>query len=322
VNALQYDAEGNLRHLLTLEGMPRARIESLLDRAEALLPHAHGGTGLRSALAGLALCTLFFETSTRTRCSFQLAAQRLGMDVLNFDAGTASLKKGESELDTLNTLAAMGVRAFVVRHARDGAVAELAAGALPGTVLVNGGDGRSNHPTQGLLDMLALRRRLGRDFSVLRVGIVGDVRHSRVARSDIHALTALGCREVRLCGPASLLPGEGEFPGIGTSEDLDATLEGLDAVIMLRLQRERMEQGLVPSLEDYFRRYGLSRERLARLPGHACVLHPGPINRGVEIESTVADGPQSLILEQVACGLPVRMAVLQTLLATSRGPAG
>ncbi len=316
MNDPQFDAQGKLRHLLSLKNFPRASLERLLDRAEALGTHSHGGIELRSALAGRALCTLFFEPSTRTRSSFQLAAQRLGMDVLNFDASVSSGKKGETDLDTLRTLEAMGVDVFAVRHAQDGAVAELAAQIRPGTVLINAGDGRSNHPTQGLLDMLTLRRHLGPDLTGLKIAIVGDVKHSRVARSDLHALCALGCRNIRVCGPARLLPDRAEFPTARFSVDLDETLEGLDAVIMLRLQRERMEQGLVPSLQDYFRDFGLSSKRLSRLSRNALVMHPGPINRGVEIEDAVVDGPQSVVLEQVANGLPVRMAVMLELLGS------
>lgn len=311
---LQLREDGRLRHLLTLDGLPGEVISRLLDRAQALLPHAHGGTGMRHALAGRALCTLFFEASTRTRSSFQLAAQRLGMDVLNFDAGTSSTKKGETALDTLRTIEAMGVQAFVVRHAEDGAVAALAAGAGEGTVLVNGGDGRNAHPTQGLLDMLTLRQHKGTDFSRLKVAIVGDVKHSRVARSDLHALRALGCGEIRVCGPATLLPDAALLQGCAVTHDLDAALDGVDAAMMLRLQRERMDDGLVPSLEGYFREYGLTAERLRRARPDAIVMHPGPMNRGVEIDGAVADGPQSVILRQVANGVAVRMAVMQELL--------
>lgn len=316
MNDPQFDAQGRLRHLLSLKDFPRAGLQRLLERADALLAQSRGGIELRGALAGRALCNLFFEPSTRTRSSFQLAAQRLGMDVLNFDASVSSGKKGETDLDTLRTLEAMGINVFAVRHVHDGAVAELAAAVRPGTVLINAGDGRSNHPTQGLLDMLTLRRHLGADFSGLKVAIVGDVKHSRVARSDLHALTALGCRDIRVCGPAQLLPETVEFPAARFSVDLDETLEGLDAVIMLRLQRERMEQGLVPSLPDYFRDFGLSSERLSRMSRHALVMHPGPMNRGIEIEDAVADGLQSVVLEQVANGLPVRMAVMLELLGS------
>ena len=310
----QIDGSGKLRHLLTLDGLPRATLEGLLDRAQQLTVDAYGGTAQRHALAGKAVCTLFFEPSTRTRSSFSLAAQRLGSDLLNFDASTASTTKGEADLDTLKTLEAMGVQAFVVRHKRDGAVADLAAAAAPGTVLLNAGDGRSNHPTQGLLDMLTLRQAKGGDFSTLKVVIVGDVKHSRVARSDLHALRALGCGEIRVCGPASLLPDDGTLDDCTVGDDFDAMLEGVDAAMMLRLQRERMAEGLVASLDDYHRDYGLNAERLRRAAPDAIVMHPGPINRGIEITDEVADGPQSRVLRQVANGVAVRMAVLEALL--------
>ena len=313
MSVVQVDAAGRLRHLLTLEGLPRGTLESLLDRAPRGQDEAAGGTLLRGVLAGRAVCTLFFEPSTRTRSSFQLAAQRLGADVLNFDASTSSTSKGETALDTLRTLEAMGVHGFVVRHREDGAVAALAEAAASGTALVNAGDGRSAHPTQGLLDMLTLRQAKGDDFSKLRVLIVGDVRHSRVARSDLHALRTLGAGEIRVCGPATLLPDDETLQGCVVGDDLDAALDGVDAVMMLRLQRERMVDGLVASLEDYHRDFGLTAERLRRAPG-AVVLHPGPMNRGVEIDDAVADGPQSLVLRQVANGVAVRMAVLEALL--------
>ena len=311
---LQTDADGRLRHLLSLEGLPRPELERLLERAQRLTADAHGGTAQRGVLAGKAVCTLFFEPSTRTRSSFSLAAQRLGADLLNFDASTASTTKGEADLDTLKTLEAMGVHAFVVRHKRDGAVAELAAAAAPGTVLLNAGDGRSNHPTQGLLDMLTLRQAKGADFSRLKVAIVGDVKHSRVARSDLHALRTLGCGEIRVCGPASLLPDDDTLRGCTVTDDLDAALDGVDAAMMLRLQRERMAEGLVASIGDYHRDYGLTDSRLARAAPDAIVMHPGPMNRGVEITDAVADGPQSRVLRQVANGVAVRMAVLEVLL--------
>jgi len=310
----QLDPAGRLRHLLTLEGLPRAVLQRLLDRAQALLPEAHGGTALRGTLAGRAVCTLFFEPSTRTRSSFQLAAARLGADTLNFDASTSSASKGETDVDTLRNLEAMGVHGFVVRHRVDGAVAALAAAARPGTALVNAGDGRSAHPTQGLLDMLSLRQARGDDFSRLKVLVVGDVLHSRVARSDLHALRTLGAGEIRVCGPASLLPDAATLAGCTVTGDFDAALEGVDAVMMLRLQRERMEQGLVSSLEDYHRDYGLTEARLRRAAPEAVVLHPGPMNRGVEIDDAVADGPRSLVLRQVGNGVAVRMAVLEALL--------
>lgn len=311
----QLHPDGRLRHLLSLDGLDAATLTGLLDAAEALRPQALAGLSQRDALAGRTVCTLFFEPSTRTRSSFQLAAKRLGADTLNFNVATSSSSKGETAMDTMRNLEAMGVDCFVVRHAENGAVAALAAGARPHTRFINAGDGRSNHPTQGLLDMLTLRQRKGADFSRLKVLIAGDVKHSRVARSDLHALRALGAGEIRVCGPASLLPDDDTLRGCLATQDFDAALDGVDAVMMLRLQRERMEEGLVPSLEQYFRDYGLTPERLRRAKPDAIVMHPGPMNRGVEISDAVADGPQSVILDQVSNGVAVRMAVMRALLA-------
>ena len=312
---LQLDPDGRLRHLLTLEGLPRAALCRLLDRAGQIRDAALGRAQKRNSLLGTTVCTLFFEPSTRTRSSFQIAAQRLGADVINFDASTSSSRKGETALDTLKNLEAMGVRGFIVRHPEDGAAETLARQAGEGTTLINAGDGRSAHPTQGLLDALTLRQAKGADFSKLKVLIVGDVKHSRVARSDLHALRTLGTGEIRVCGPAALLPTDGTLAGCTTGADFDALLEGVDAVMMLRLQRERMEEGLVASLDDYHASYGLTAARLARAAPDAVVLHPGPINRGVEITDEVADGPQSLVLRQVSNGVAIRMAVLESLLA-------
>ena len=302
-----------MKHLLTLDNLPRADFEAILDRAQAFAD----GAEARDALAGIAVCTLFFEPSTRTRLSFQLAAQRLGAHVLNFDASTSSTTKGETDLDTFRTIEAMGVRGFVIRHKVDGAVEALANAARPGVALLNAGDGRSAHPTQGLLDMLTLRQAKGRDFSKLKVLIVGDVTHSRVARSDLHALRALGAGEVRVCGPASLLPDDGTLQGCVVTQDIDAALDDVDAVMMLRIQRERMEDGLIASLDEYHRDFGLTASRLRLAAPDAVVMHPGPMNRGVEITDEVADGPQSMILRQVSNGVAVRMAALETLLARS-----
>ncbi len=311
----QLRPDGRLRHLLSLEGLPAATLHGLLEAAETLRPQALGGGQLRNRLTGRTVCTLFFEPSTRTRSSFQLAAKRLGADSLNFNVQASSTTKGETALDTMKTLEAMGVDCFIVRHADNGAVAALAAGARPGTAFINAGDGRSAHPTQGLLDMLTLRQRLGPDFSRMKVLIVGDIRHSRVARSDLHALRTLGAGEIRLCAPTPLLPEAALRAGCTVVDDLDQALSGVDAVMMLRLQRERMEQGLVPSLEQYFAEYGLTAARLRLAKPDAIVLHPGPMNRGVEIADDVADGPQSVILDQVSNGVAVRMAVLEAVLA-------
>ena len=231
----QLDSDGRLRHLLTLEGLPRDTLCRLIDRAGQIRDAALGRTPRRQALAGTAVCTLFFEPSTRTRSSFHIAAQRLGADVLNFDASTSSTRKGETARDTLRNLEAMGVRGFIVRHAEDGAVAALAAEAGEGTALINAGDGRSAHPTQGLLDMMTIRQAKGADFSRLKILMVGDVKHSRVARSDLHALRTLGAGVIRVCGPQSLLPDDGTLSGCEIGQDFDAMLDGVDVVMMLRL---------------------------------------------------------------------------------------
>jgi aspartate carbamoyltransferase catalytic subunit len=303
------DRSARLQHLLRLDTLSLPQLDALLKRAQ----HFAEAEAVPS-LSGIAVCTLFFEPSTRTRLSFQLAAQRLGAHVLSFDASTSSVTKGEADLDTFRTIQAMGVRGFIIRHKAEGAVAALAEAAEPGVALLNAGDGRSHHPTQGLLDMLTLRQAKGEDFSRLKVLIVGDVKHSRVARSDLHALRMLGCGEIRVCGPAALLPDDDTLHGCVVSHDFDAALEGVDAAMMLRLQRERMVEGLVESLEDYHHHYGLTAARLRRAAPDAIVMHPGPMNRGVEIADDVADGSQSWVLRQVNNGVAVRMAVLETLL--------
>jgi aspartate carbamoyltransferase catalytic subunit len=306
-----------LRHLLTLEHLPRDTLEALLDRADALRPAAlHGPFELRP-LTGRTFVNLFFEPSTRTRCSFELAASRLGATVINFDMANSSARKGESLTDTLHTLEAMGATLFAVRHSVDGAVGTLAEVCSVGTALVNAGDGRQAHPTQGLLDMLSIRQQKGRDFAQLRVALVGDVRHSRVARSDLHALRTLGTGEIRVGAPAALLPDPDLLQGCRVCTSLDEAIADADVVMTLRLQRERMDEGLVSSLEAYFREWGVSQERLALAQPDAIVMHPGPMNRGVEIADAVADGPQSVIRAQVSNGVAVRMAVLEMLAANA-----
>ncbi|HKE46838.1 MAG TPA: aspartate carbamoyltransferase catalytic subunit [Rhodanobacteraceae bacterium] len=308
---LQIDAAGRLRHLLTLNGLGRARIVALLDRAAALRK-AHRDGALPELLAGRTIMNLFFEASTRTRTSFELAARRLGAAVVNFDIASSSTSKGETLEDTEATLEAMDADAFIVRHKDNGTPARLAAHAKR-AVVVNAGDGNHAHPTQGLLDLLTIRDRKN-DVKGLNVTICGDVRHSRVARSDIDGLVALGAGEIRLCGPAALLPEPAEFPGCRVVEDFDAALADCDVVVMLRLQKERMQSALGLGESDYFAAYGLTPARLRRAKSDAIVMHPGPMNRGIEIADDVADGPQSVILEQVANGIFVRMAVLAELL--------
>ncbi|MBS0569431.1 MAG: aspartate carbamoyltransferase catalytic subunit [Proteobacteria bacterium] len=310
----QLDASGRLRHLLTLEGLLRERILALLDRAEDLRAQSRGGTRRLDLLAGCTIVNLFFEPSTRTRTSFDLAAQRLGAQVINFDIARSSTVKGETLLDTVHTLEAMHADAFVVRHKESGTPEYIARHLRSGAAVLNAGDGSHAHPTQGLLDVLTLRQHRA-DFENLRVVICGDIRHSRVARSDVHALGALGMRDIRLCAPPELAPAPGDFPQCGIFHDFDAAIAGADVAIMLRLQKERMQAAAIPSEAEYFQRYGLSAQRLRHAAPDCLVMHPGPINRGVEIASDVADGPQSLILEQVANGVFVRMAALAELLA-------
>jgi len=307
-------ADGRLRHLITLDGLGRMRIEGLLDRAASLREEFRAGATSLPLLAGRTVVNLFFEASTRTRTSFELAARRLGATVVNFDIASSSTSKGETLEDTLATIEAMGTDAFVVRHKENGTPARLAAHARRAAIL-NAGDGNRAHPTQGLLDLLTIRDHKKR-VEGLRVAICGDIRHSRVARSDVHGLRALGAAEIRLCGPDALLPDAAEVPGCILSGDLDAALDGVDVVVMLRIQKERIEH--LPGLDEhaYFARYGLDRARLARAKRDAIVMHPGPMNRGIEIAADVADGAQSVILEQVANGIYARMAVLAELLAT------
>jgi aspartate carbamoyltransferase catalytic subunit len=307
----QLDAQGRLRHLLTLKGLGRERIVALLDRAETLRKSYRQGR-LPALLTGRTVMNLFFEPSTRTRTSFELAARRLGADVVNFDIAGSSTSKGESLEDTLATLEAMNADAFVVRHKDNGTPARFATHARR-AIVVNAGDGNHAHPTQGLLDLLTIRDRKG-DTNGLNVTICGDVRHSRVARSDIDGLSALGTGEIRVCGPAALLPDAAEFPDCRIVANFDEALADSDVVIMLRLQKERMQSALGLGEAEYFAAYGLTPERLRRAKPDAIVMHPGPMNRGIEIADEVADGPRSVILEQVANGIFVRMAVLAELL--------
>lgn len=301
-----------MRHLLTLEQLDCTAITQLLDRAEQF--RADGAA--RDLLAGRTILTLFFEPSTRTRTSFVLAAKRLGADTLNFDLSHSSTNKGESLLDTLHTLEAMRLDALVVRHNENGMPRYLAENANSGVAVINAGDGTHAHPTQGLLDALTIRQRRD-DFENLRVAICGDIRHSRVARSDARALTTLGVRDIRLCAPEAMLPDSlDDFPHCSTSQKFDQAIDSADVVIMLRIQKERMLDAQFPDPADYHADYGLDARRMKRAAPDCQVLHPGPINRGIEIAANVADGPQSRILDQVANGVAVRMAVLAKLIAT------
>lgn len=302
------------RHLLAIEGLDPLEVAHLLDLAESYVLLNRSGQTARDLLRGKTLINLFFEDSTRTRTSFELAGKRLGADVINMSVATSSVNKGETLLDTAATLNAMQCDLLAVRHAQSGAPSLLAQ--KVDAAVINAGDGTHEHPTQALLDALTIRRRKGR-IEGLNVAICGDIAHSRVARSNIHLLVAMGAR-VRLIGPPNLLPAGIEDLGATVFHDMKAGLAGADIVMMLRLQRERMAGGEVPSAREYFRFYGLDSEKLACARPDALVMHPGPMNRGVEIESRVADDPErSLIGEQVEMGVAVRMAVLDTL---ARGP--
>jgi aspartate carbamoyltransferase catalytic subunit len=297
-------------HLLAIEGMYPPEIGQLLDLAESYALLNRSGKTQRDVLRGKTLINLFFEDSTRTRTSFELAGKRLGADVINMSVSASSVNKGETLLDTASTLNAMQCDLLVVRHDQSGAPALLAQ--KVDASVINAGDGTHEHPTQALLDALTIRRRRGR-LDGLTVAICGDITHSRVARSNIYLLTTMGCA-VRLIGPPTLIPAGIERLGLEVFHDMDKGLAGVDIVMMLRLQRERMTKGLIPSAREYFRFYGLDAARLACANPDALVMHPGPMNRGVEIDSAVADDPaRSLIKEQVEMGVAVRMAVLDTL---------
>jgi aspartate carbamoyltransferase catalytic subunit len=302
---LQLDAQGRLRHLLTIEGLPRELLERLFDLAATYMDPLTKSTELQ----GRIITNLFFENSTRTRMTFELAATRLSADVMNFNVSTSATAKGETLLDTLRNIEAMHTDLFVVRHPLSGAAHFIAQHTAPGVCVINAGDGRHAHPTQALLDMFTIRRHKG-DFTPLRVAIVGDILHSRVARSQIAALNTLGVSEIRLIGPQTLLPAAARTLGVHVFSQLDDGLQDVDVVIMLRLQKERMDGALLPSTSEYFRLYGLTQARLAVAKPDVLVMHPGPINRGVEMDSAVADGPHSVVLQQVSYGVAIRMAVM------------
>ncbi len=312
----QINKNGELQHLLTIEGLPREIITAILDTAEPFAEVAERDVKKVPLLRGKSVFNLFFENSTRTRTTFEIAAKRLSADVINLNINASSTAKGETLLDTVDNLAAMQADMFVVRHASSGApfliAQHLAATGRDHIRVVNAGDGRHAHPTQGLLDMYTIRH-YKKDFTGLTVAIVGDVLHSRVARSQIQALTALGVPEIRVVAPKTLLPGGVERMGVRVFHDMREGLRGVDVVMMLRLQNERMSGALLPSPQEYFKYYGLTPEKLDLAKPDAIVMHPGPMNRGVEIDSAVADGRQAVILPQVTFGIAVRMAVMSML---------
>ena len=307
----QLDRQGRLQHLLTTDGLPIGIIHQILDTARGF--HQSGAESKKlPLLAGKSVFNLFFEASTRTRTTFEIAAKRLSADVINLNVAASSQSKGETLLDTVDNLSAMSADMFVVRHAESGAAHMIARHVAPGIHVVNAGDGRHAHPTQALLDMYTIRHFKGA-FENLRVAIIGDVMHSRVARSQIHALTTLKVPEVRIIAPNTLVPRDVESLGVHVYNDMLEGLRDVDVVIMLRLQNERMNGALLPSRDEYFKYYGLTVEKLAAARPDAIVMHPGPMNRGVEIDSAVADGIQSVILSQVTFGIFVRMAVMAIL---------
>lgn len=314
----QLSADGRLKHLITLDGLPKAVLDQILDTAAPFTEVAEREVKKVPLLRGKSVFNVFFENSTRTRTTFEIAAKRLSADVINLNVATSSTNKGETLLDTVDNLCAMGADMFVMRHASSGAP-YLLAQHLRNTgrdhiSVVNAGDGRHAHPTQGLLDMYTIRH-YKKDFTRLTVAVVGDVLHSRVARSEIAALTTLGVPEVRVIGPKTLLPTDVERMGVRVFHNMEEGLKGVDVVMMLRLQNERMNGALLPSSQEYFKFYGLTQEKLALAAPDAIVLHPGPMNRGVEIDSAVADGANAVILPQVTFGIAVRMAVMSMLAA-------
>ncbi len=306
---LQLNSEGRLKHFLSIDGLNKEILTEILDTAESFASMSEQRVKKVPLLRGKTIVNLFFENSTRTRTTFELAATRLSADVLSMNIATSATSKGESLLDTIRNLEAMHVDMFVVRHAISGAGHYIAQNTAPHISVINAGDGQHAHPTQAMLDMYTIRQ-YKHDFSQLKVAIIGDILHSRVARSQIQALNMLGTKEIRVIAPKTLLPPQVESMGVRSFNTLEKGLQDVDVVIMLRLQKERMTSALLPSEREYFKCFGLTEERLKLAKSNAIVMHPGPINRGVEIESSIADGGQSVILQQVSNGIAVRMAIM------------
>ncbi|MGZ4958548.1 MAG: aspartate carbamoyltransferase catalytic subunit [Methylomonas sp.] len=317
---IQLTDQGKLRHFLTIEGLSKELLTEILDIAESFAGMSEHQVKKVPLLRGKTIVNLFFENSTRTRTTFELAATRLSADVLSMNIATSATSKGESLLDTIRNLEAMHVDMFVVRHALSGAAHFIAQHTAPHISVINAGDGQHAHPTQAMLDMFTIRQHKKR-FEGLKVAIVGDILHSRVARSQILALNALGVAEVRVIAPKTLLPAHVGSMGVIPLQDMEEGLNDVDVVIMLRLQKERMNSAFMPSESEFFRCFGLTEAKLARAHPDAIVMHPGPINRGVEIASSVADGPQSVILQQVSNGVAVRMAVMSMAMRSHGGVA-
>ena len=308
----QLNDKDELQHLLTIEGLPRETLTHILDTATSFVGVTAREVKKVPLLRGKSVFNLFFEPSTRTRTTFEIAAKRLSADVINLNIAVSSHTKGETLLDTVDNLSAMHADMFVVRHAQSGAPHLIASHVASHLHVINAGDGRHAHPTQGLLDLYTIRH-YKKDFTRLSVAIVGDVLHSRVARSLIHALTLMGTPDLRVIGPMTLIPAGVEKLGVTVFHDLEQGLRDVDVVVMLRLQSERMRGALLPSAQEFFKYYGLTPEKLVLAKPDAIVMHPGPLNRGVEIDSAVADGAQAVILPQVRFGIAVRMAVMSIL---------
>lgn len=306
---LQLNSQGQLKHFLSIDGLSKELLTEILDTADSFVEVGSKAIKKVPLLRGKTVANLFFEHSTRTRTTFELAAKRLSADVLNIDISTSATSKGESLKDMLQNLQAMVCDMFVVRHAESGAAHFIAEQVCPDIAVINAGDGWHEHPTQAMLDMLAIRHHK-KSFSGLKVAIIGDILHSRVARSEILALNTLGVEEVRVITPNTLLPAQAESLGVKVFQNLEAGLEDVDVVTTLRLQKERMNSAFLPSEQEFFKLYGMKRSALEKIKPDALIMHPGPINRGVEIESEVADGSQSVILDQVHLGVAVRMAIL------------
>jgi aspartate carbamoyltransferase catalytic subunit len=308
-HSLQLTPEGKLKHFLTIEGLTKNILTEILDTASSFINLTDQQIKKVPLLRGKTIVNLFFENSTRTRTTFELAAKRLSADVLSLSIATSSTAKGESLLDTIRNLEAMYADMFVVRHSISGAAHFIAQYSAPHISVINAGDGQHAHPTQAMLDMFTIRQAKG-DFSRLKIAIIGDILHSRVARSQILALNALEAAEIRVIAPKTLLPAKVESLGVKVCHHLKEGLQDIDVIMMLRLQKERMTSALLPSESEYFKCFGLDEKKLKFAKSDAIVMHPGPINRGVEIDSLVADGPQSVILRQVSNGIAIRMAIM------------
>ena len=308
---IQLNQDGHLKHFLTIEGLSKETLTKILDTAQSFF-NDQNQLMTNNLLEGRTVMNLFFENSTRTRTTFEAAAKRLSANVLNIDIARSSTSKGETLRDTLWNLEAMAADIFVVRHSSSGAAHFIAQTVCPHVAIINAGDGRHAHPTQAMLDMLTIRRETKKKFEDISIAIIGDIKHSRVARSDVVALQTLGCKDIRVIAPNTLLPyGFDEYgEGVRLFNNMEAGIQDCDVIITLRIQNERMESPLLASPEEFYALYGLTPQKLAYAKPNAIVMHPGPINRGVEIASEVADGVQSMILHQVNYGIAVRMAVL------------